>query len=78
MSNDALILNRRVKTLSRDTLHCREFSLQLAEDGRHVLLSRYVELYRHEDISWCAIRHHRVPLARMIRWMVDHGERVSA
>lgn len=76
MNNAALVLHRRVKALSEQALHCREVELRLAEDGRHVLLSRYVELYRHEHISWCSIQHHQVPLVSIIRWMVDNGERV--
>ncbi|MGX9568173.1 hypothetical protein [Pseudomonas viciae] len=78
MSNQTLVLHRRMRALDPTTLHCREVELRLAEEGGHVLLSRYVELYRHEHVSWCAIHQHRVPLARMIRWMVEHGERVSA
>lgn len=78
MNNDALVLHRRIKVLSREALHCREVELRLAEDGRHVLLSRYVELYSHEQISWCTIQQHQVPLVSIIRWMVDNGERVTA
>ncbi|SCW72603.1 hypothetical protein [Pseudomonas sp. NFACC05-1] len=76
MSSEVLVLHRRMRTLDPDVLHCREVELRLAEDGRHVLLNRYVELYRHEHVSWCAIQQHRVPLARMVRWMVDNGELV--
>lgn len=74
MNNQALVLHRRVRTPAPDTLHCREVELRLAEDGSHVVLSRYIELYRHEQGSRQAIHHHRVALADMIRWMVDHGE----
>ncbi|UZE21874.1 hypothetical protein LOY67_17665 [Pseudomonas sp. B21-056] len=76
MSNDALVLHRRMRTCDQGALHCREMELRLAEDGQHVLLSRYVERYSQEQGSWCAIQHHRVPLASMIRWMIDQGERV--
>ncbi|WP_413791689.1 MULTISPECIES: hypothetical protein [unclassified Pseudomonas] len=78
MSNQALVLHRRIKHLGRETLQCREVELRLTEDGQHVLLSRYVELYRHEKAGECTVRHYRVPLAGMIRWMVDHAEEASA
>lgn len=78
MNNEALVLHRRTRALDPGTLHCREVDVRLAEDGRYVLLSRYVELYRHEHVSWCAIQQHQVPLAKMIRWMVDNGERVRS
>lgn len=77
MSNEVLVLHRRVKVLDRGMLHCRELELRLAEDGRHVLLSRYLELYSQEHVGECAIQHYRVPLASMIRWMVNHAERGS-
>ena len=78
MSHDVLVLHRRVKVLDRGMLHCRELELRLAEDGRHVLLSRYLELYSQAHVGECAIHHYRVPLASMIRWMVNNGEQESA
>ncbi|WP_420232641.1 hypothetical protein ACN079_27320 [Pseudomonas sp. ABY48] len=78
MSDEAMVLHRRMRVLAPDVLHCREVELRLAEDGRHVLLSRYVELYRHQHVSWCALQQHRVPLAKMVRWMADNGEPVRA
>ncbi|MCJ8206957.1 hypothetical protein [Pseudomonas sp. RGM2987] len=77
MSDQALTLRRRMRTPAPDALHCREVELRLAEDGSHVVLSRYVELYRHEQGSQQTIHHHRVSLAHMIRWMVDHGEQIA-
>lgn len=77
MSNATLVLQRRIKQLGQDALHCRELELRLTEDGRHVLLSRYLELYCHEKASACSVRHYRVPLASMIRWMVDNAEQRS-
>jgi hypothetical protein len=77
MNDGALVLHQRVKKLGRGTLHCREMDLRLAEDGRHVLLSRYVERYGLEHLNECVMRQHRVPLADMIRWMINHGERVE-
>ncbi|WP_454864877.1 hypothetical protein [Pseudomonas rhizophila] len=77
MSNPVLVLHRRVKNLEQGILHCREIELQLTEDGRHLLLSRYLELYGHDQADACDIQNYRVPLASMIRWMVSHGERMS-
>jgi hypothetical protein len=78
MNSQALVLHRRVKTLDQGTLHCREMELRLAEDGRHVLFSRYVEWYDPQQVGQCATQHYRVPLASMIRWMINNGERGSA
>ncbi|MBC3384928.1 hypothetical protein HU715_012740 [Pseudomonas sp. SWRI12] len=76
MSNEALVLHRRMRLLQPDALHCREVELRLAEDGSHVLLNHYVELYRHQRLGWCALRQHRVPLAAIVRWMIDNGEQM--
>ena len=65
MTDDALVLRRSVKALGEDGLQCREVELRLAEDGDHVLLSRYVERYQHQ-----------VSMTHLIRWMMAHGERV--
>jgi len=78
MNNDALILRRRLKRLGQGALQCREVELRLAEDGSHVLLSRYVERYCHGQEGGGVSRHHRVSLARLIRWMTEHGEQVGA
>jgi hypothetical protein len=78
MNSQALVLHRRVKTLDQGTLHCREMELRLAEDGHHVLLSRYVEWYDPRQVGQCATQHYRVPLASMIRWMINNSERGSA
>ncbi|MCL6701438.1 hypothetical protein [Pseudomonas sp. T1.Ur] len=78
MNSQALVLHRRVKSLDQGTLHCREMELRLAEDGRHVLLSRYVEWYDPQEVGQSAAQHYRVPLASMIRWMINNGERGSA
>ncbi|MGN8277084.1 hypothetical protein ACLEJQ_05870 [Pseudomonas sp. SMV71] len=77
MNDQVLSLHRRMRTPAPDALHCREVELRLAEDGSHVVLSRYVEVYRHERGSRPSVRHHRVSLANMVRWMVDHGEQIS-
>jgi hypothetical protein len=73
----ALVLHRRTRMTSPVSLHCREIELSVGEDGRHVTLSRYVELYGDESSAWCSVQHHRVPLASMIRWMISHGERTE-
>ncbi|MDB6444806.1 MULTISPECIES: hypothetical protein [Pseudomonas] len=78
MTNQALVLRRHTKTLSRGGLQCREVELRLAEDGHHVLLSRYVERYHHEQGGECIVQHHQVSMATLIRWMTEHGERVRA
>ncbi|MBV4551372.1 hypothetical protein HU742_009525 [Pseudomonas sp. SWRI102] len=74
MNSEALVLHRRVKNLGQGALHCHEVELRLAEDGRHVLLSRYVERYRHDQAGLNAVQHYRVPVASVIRWMINHGE----
>ncbi|WP_426140995.1 hypothetical protein [Pseudomonas sp. DWP3-1-2] len=51
--------------------------MSLTDDGQHVMLSRYIELYGDEHTAWCSIRHHRVPLTRMIRWMINNGEGIQ-
>ena len=73
--NQALVLHRRTRMTNPAALHCREIELSVAEDGCHVTLSRYIELYSDEANGWCSVRHHRIPLASMIRWMISHGER---
>ncbi|MBD0686010.1 MULTISPECIES: hypothetical protein [unclassified Pseudomonas] len=78
MTNDALILRRSMKALSQGGLQCREVELRLAEDGRHVVLSRYIERYRHEQNGECVIQHHQVSMTHLIRWMMAQGERVTA
>ncbi|WP_053146823.1 hypothetical protein [Pseudomonas sp. P97.38] len=75
MSRGALVLHRRMRTLEQGALHCREVELHLAEDGRHVVLSRYVERFSQDNVGWCAVHQHRVALVDMVRWMVENGER---
>lgn len=72
--NDALVLHRRTRTPNPTSLHSREIELRLTDDGRHITLSRHVELYGDEHTAWCRVRHHRVPLTSMIRWMISNGE----
>ena len=70
---DALVLHRRTRIPTPASLHSREIELRLTDDGRHVTLSRYVELYSDQHTAWCSVRHHHVPLTSMIRWMISHG-----
>lgn len=73
-----LVLHRRTRSLGQASLHCRELELSLCDDGRHIMLSRYVELFSNEDSSWSEVRHHRVPLTRMVRWLIDNGDEPEA
>lgn len=75
MSNnpDTWVLRRTIRSPAPATLHSREVELRMTDDGRYVTLSRYVERYGDPDTAACCVRHHRVPVARMIRWMVSHG-----
>jgi hypothetical protein len=70
---EALVLHRRTRNPNPASLHSREIELRLTEDGRHVTLSRYVELYGDENNTWCTARHHSVPLKNMIRWIISNG-----
>ena len=72
-----LVLYRRMRTPCATSLHCREMELSLAEDGRHLVLNRYTELYGDAGNSWCSVAQHRVGLAAMVRWMLDHGDSVE-
>lgn len=76
-SDDVLVLHRRTRTPCPASLHCREIELRLADDGQHIVLNRYVELYRDEHTAWCSVQQHCVPLASLIRWMVSTGERLT-
>jgi hypothetical protein len=76
-NNEALVLYRRLRLPGPAALHCREIELRLSDDGGHVVLSRYLELNCQGQAGWCSIRHYRVPLANMVRWMTDNGESVN-
>lgn len=69
----ALMLHRVIHRPTAATLHSREIELSLSDDGRYVTLSRYVERYGNPETAWSGVRHHRVSVARMIRWMISHG-----
>jgi hypothetical protein len=74
-SPQTLVLHRRTRSPDQASLHCRELELRLCADGRHIMLSRYVELFSTADTSWSAVHHHRVPLTRMVRWLIDNGDK---
>lgn len=69
----AVVLQRITRRPTPATLHSREIELRLTDDGRYVMLSRYLERYGDPETAWCGVRHHRVPVARMIRWMISYG-----
>lgn len=69
----ALILHRLVRRPTAATLHSREIELGLSDDGCYVTLSRYVERFGNPETAWSGVRHHRVPVARVIRWMISHA-----
>lgn len=66
-----LLLHRRIRTPDMTTLHCRELQLRLDADGRHLVLSRYTELYGEDQSIWGATRDHKVSLVSLLRWMVS-------
>lgn len=69
----AVVLQRITRRPTPAILHSREVELRLTDDGRYVVLSRHVERYGDPETAWCGVRHHRVPVARMIRWMISYG-----
>ncbi|WP_070887371.1 hypothetical protein [Pseudomonas argentinensis] len=76
---DVLVLHRRIRTPDMTTLHCRELELRLDTDGRHLVLSRYTELYCENQSIWGATRDHKVSLVSLLRWMVnqENGAKIA-
>ena len=72
-NDDVLLLHRRIRTPDQASLHCRELELRLDADGRHLVLSRYTELYCEDQSIWGATRDHKVPLVSLLRWMISQG-----
>lgn len=72
-AEDVLVLHRRIRTPDMTTLHCRELQLRLDADGRHLVLSRYVELYGEDQSIWGATRDHKVSVVSLLRWMTSQG-----
>lgn len=72
-NNQSLILEQRVAKHANAVLHFRETSLQLSDDRREVILSRYIEHYSHDGVQWVE-RSHRVSVGDMLNWLIAHGE----
>ena len=56
---NGLILQQRVTQQDPATLHCREITLRLSADCRHLVLSRYTEHYGPAQVR-CIERSHTV------------------
>lgn len=70
---NSLILQQRVNQPDPATLHCREITLRLSADCRHLVLSRYTEHYGPALVRWIE-RSHTVSVAELFRWLVANGE----
>ena len=70
---NSLILQQRVIQPDPATLHCREITLRLSEDCRHLVLSRYTEHYGPALVRWIE-RSHTVSVTDLFRWLVANGE----
>lgn len=68
-----LILQQRVNQHDPATLHCREITLSLSADCRHLVLSRYTEHYGPALVRWIE-RSHTVSVTELFRWLVANGE----
>jgi hypothetical protein len=72
--NTGLILQQRLTRHDPDTLKCREITLRLSADCRHLVLSRYTEHYGPALVRWIE-RSHTVSVADLFRWLVANGEK---
>lgn len=70
---NSLTLQQRVIQPDPATLHCREITLRLSEDCRHLVLSRYTEHYGPALVRWIE-RSHTVSVTELFRWLVANGE----
>ncbi|KJZ46595.1 hypothetical protein [Pseudomonas fluorescens] len=70
---NSLILQQRVIQQDPATLHCREITLRLSADCRHLVLSRYTEHYGPALVRWIE-RSHTVSVTELVRWLVANGE----
>ena len=70
---NSLTLQQRVIQHDPDTLHCREITLRLSEDCRHLVLSRYTEHYGPALVRWIE-RSHTVSVTELFRWLVANGK----
>lgn len=55
-------------------VRCEEVCLRLADDGEQLVLSRYFELYS-PNRTVRSERAYSVPLASLLDWMMEQGER---
>ncbi|MHC8331463.1 hypothetical protein [Pseudomonas sp. LB3P25] len=70
---NSLTLQQRVNQHDPATLHCREITLRLSADCRHLVLSRYTEHYGPALVRWIE-RSHTVSVTELFRWLVANGE----
>lgn len=70
---NSLMLQQRVIQQDPTNLHCREITLRLSADCRHLVLSRYTEHYGPALVRWIE-RSHTVSVAELFRWLVANGE----
>lgn len=69
----SLMLLQQVAMQDDACLHCREISLDLSEDQQHLILSRYSERYSPDGMEWLE-RKHQVPIAELLRWVIEEGQ----
>jgi hypothetical protein len=76
-NRELLVLHHVHVKACGQALYCSDTELRLTDDGDHVVLSHYVELYRADEAGWRSVDHHRVPLSSLLGWLMEHGERVD-
>ncbi|KJH81890.1 hypothetical protein [Stutzerimonas stutzeri] len=74
MTDTTMRLHRRLRAPDSNSLHYREFELNLTNDKRHLILSRYTEFYCRERPGWDLVHHHQVPVASLIRWIISNSD----
>ncbi|RRV19977.1 hypothetical protein EGJ23_23040 [Pseudomonas sp. o96-267] len=72
-TEDSLLLYQRIRNPDSLSLHCREMDVRLSDDQRHLILSRYIELYNGESTQWEIASQHQVRLTDLLRWITLHG-----
>jgi len=73
MASESVVLQQQVTRQDPATLHCREITLRLSDDCRHLVLSRYTEHYGPALVRWIE-RSHTVSVSDLFRWLVANGE----
>lgn len=76
MVSEGLILQQRVSRDDAANLHCREITLRLSADCRHLVLTRYTEHYGPAVVRWIE-RSHTVSVSELFRWVVANGDTVT-